>query len=186
MRVYFKYPNIERGMDINIVMHSIGGIKHVSANGEPAKLINAVKGQYEYYDPNLGRNRLIAIVNNFLDNPQFYIDGKEVQLYPRIPKFFKFFVFIPFIYAMMFPTIIFGACVMAVLNVIFNYYLVKTLNNNILRVVFVILMTGIWLLVTMVTLESIGALLGIEAASSSSSSSSSISSAAVIFQNLFL
>lgn len=184
MRVYFKYPNIERGMDINIVMHSIGGIKHVSANGEPAKLIDPVKGQYEYYDPNLGRNRLIAIVNTFLDNPQFYIDGKEVHLYPRIPKFFKIFVFLPFIYAMMFPSIIFGSCIMAILNVIFNFFLVKTINNNILRVLFVVLMTGVWLLITMVTLEAIGALLGIEPPTSSSSSSL-ISSAATIFKNLF-
>lgn len=157
-------------------MRAFTGIKTVMVNGEPAKLINKTKGQYEYFDPNLQRTRLLAIVNNFIDNPQFYIDGKEVVLYPRIPTFFKIFIFLPVIYAMMFPDIVWGACIMALINIVFNFLLVKIINNNVLRGIFVVMLTVAWFFVTLETLESIGNLFGIE-------SSTSSSSAAIIISN---
>ncbi len=180
VRIYFKYPNIDCGMDINIVMRTFTGIKTVMVNGEPAKLINKTRGQYEYFDPNLQRTRLLAIVNSFLDYPQFFVDGKEVMIYPRIPTFFKVFIFLPIIYFMMFPDILWGSAIMALLNIVFNFTIIKMVNSKVLRVVLVLMMTGAWFFVTLETLQALGNLLNIE-----SSSSSSSSSAAVIIQNIF-
>jgi hypothetical protein len=143
VRIGFKYPPIERGIDINIVAGLFWGVKKIYANGEPATLIDKRRGQYSYYDPNLNRERIIAVVVNVLDYPQFYIDGKEYELFPKIPAFFKWLIFLPVIYSMMFNLeVAIFAFFLALINIALNLSLIKILRNNVLRVIFVVMMTA--------------------------------------------
>lgn len=143
MRIGFKYPPIERGIDINIVTGIFFGVKKIYADGKPAELVDKRRGQYKYYDPNLERDRIIAVVVNFLDYPEFYIDGKKYELFDRIPKFFKVFILLPVIYGMMYVTdIAIFAFLFSVINIFINLAIIKVMHNNILRALLVVLMTA--------------------------------------------
>ena len=143
MRIGFKYPPVERGMDINIVTNLFFGAKDVYVNGEKATLIDKRRSQYKYYDPNLGRDRVLAVVVPIIDYPQFYIDGKEYKLFPRVHTFFKWLVFLPIIYDVFFDVqVIFFAFLLSLINIALNVSLIKILRNNVLRIIFVLMMTA--------------------------------------------
>lgn len=144
MRIGFRYPPVERGVEINIVSGTFFGIKGIYANGEKAKTIDKSRGQYSYYDPTLGRERRLGIAMNLIDYPQFYIDGREYKLFPSIPSFFKFYVFAPVIYCLFWdPSVIFFSFILAVINIFLNVSLLKILRSNIMRVIFIGMMTGV-------------------------------------------
>lgn len=144
VRIGFKYPPIERGMDINIVSGLFFGVKAIYADGEKATLINKRRGQYSYYDPNLGRDRIIAVVLPIADYPQFYIDGKEYKLFPRIKNGIKIVaIVLPLIYTVFWqPSVIFFAFILAVINIFLNISLIKIMRSDVLRIIFTILMTA--------------------------------------------
>jgi len=155
VRIGFKYPPVERGIDINIVSGLFFGVKAIYANGEKATLVDRRRGQYSYYDPNLGRDRIIAVVIPVADHPQFYVDGKEFKLFPRIKSGIKWFaIILPVIYCLFWnPSVIFFAFILAVINIFLNISLIKILRSDVLRVVFTILMTAAGAVLTYVVVN---------------------------------